>query len=221
DPDVHGAVLRPFRDQFVRDARVPLLALVGAALAVLLVACTNLAALQGSAMEGRRAELSVRAALGAGRARLIRQLATEAAILALAGAGLGTATARVALVRLPDVLPPSVPLLTPPSLDARTVLAAAMVSAFAALALAAWPIVRMRGVMSRGVVPLARTAVFRGLVVAQVALAMAIAASAALLQQSLDAVRNRDAGFAIDNVLVAQVTLAGAAYNASLDHVVA
>jgi len=221
DPDAHGALLRPFRDQFVRDARLPLIALIAAALAVLLVACTNLAALQGSAMEGRRAELTVRTALGAGRARLVRQLATEAGMLAIAGAGLGVAGARLALAKLPGALPPSVPLLTLPSLDARTVAAAAAVSAFATLALAAWPIVRMRGVMSRGVVPLARTVVFRALVVVQVSLALAIAASAALLQQSLDAVRNRDAGFALDNVLVAQVTLAGPSYNASLDHVVA
>jgi putative ABC transport system permease protein len=220
DPDAHGALLRPFRDQFVRDARVPLLALVGAALAVLLVACTNLAALQGSAMEGRRGELSVRAALGAGRARLARQLATEAALLALAGAGLGVAVAKAALAKLPGVLPPSVPLLTVPSLDARTVLAATALSTLAALALSAWPLARMRAVMSRGVVPLARTSAFRGLVVVQVALAMAVVTSAALLQQSLDAIRGRDAGFAIDNVLVANVTLAGAAYNASLDRVV-
>jgi putative ABC transport system permease protein len=221
DPDAHGAVLRPFRDQFVGDARVALMALVCAALAVLLVACTNLAALQGSAIESRRAELTVRAALGAGRARLARQLGTEAAVLALVGAGFGVAAAKVALSRLPDVLPPSVPLLTIPSLDARTVLAASALSALSGLALAVWPLIRMRAVMSRGVVPLARTAAFRGLVVIQVALAMAIVASAALLQQSLDTVRNRDAGFAIDNVLVANVTLAGAAYNASLDHVVA
>ena len=81
------------------------------------------------------------------------------------------------------------------------------VSIAAALALAAWPIVRMRGVMSRGMVPLARTAVFRGLVVVQVALALAIAVSAGLLQQSLNAVLRRDAGFAIDNVLVAPLAV--------------
>jgi predicted permease len=221
DPDAHGALLRPFRDQFVHDARLPLIALLGAALAVLSIACTNLAALQGSAMEGRRAELSVRAALGAGRIRIARQLATEAAVLALGGAAIGIATARLALARVAGVLPPSVPLLTLPSLDARTLLSAAAVSACATLALASWPLARMRTAMSRGVVPLARTWAFRGLVIGQVALAMAVAAAATLLQQSLDTVRSRDAGFAIDNVLVANLTLASTAYNASLDHVVA
>ena len=221
DPDAHGALLRPFRNQFVRDARLPLVALVGAALALLLIGCTNLAALQGSSMEGRRGEMSVRAALGAGRTRLVRQLATEAVVLALGGAAIGIVVARLALARLAGLLPPSVPLLTLPSLDARTLLAAAAVSAFATLALASWPIARARTVMSRGVVPLARTWGFRGLVIGQVAVSMAVAASAALLQQSLDTVRGRDAGFAIDNVLVANLTLAGAAYNASPDRVVA
>jgi putative ABC transport system permease protein len=220
DPDVHGAVLRPFRDQFVRDARVPLLALVGAALAVLLVACTNLAALQGSAMEARRAELSVRAALGAGRLRLTRQLATEAALFTLAGTAAGLALSRVLLSRLPDALPPSVPLLTTPSLGGAPSIAGAAVAVFAAVTLAAWPLARLRGTLSRGVVPVARTRVFRALVVAQVALAIALATSAALLQQSLTTVRTRDAGFVVDRVLVAGVTLSGAAYNASVDRVV-
>src|SRR6185436_12770133 len=107
DPDRHGAIVRPFRDQFVRDARGPLLALLGAALAVLLVACTNLAALQGSAIESRRAELSMRAALGAGRGRLARQFATEAAILADAGGCLGLGLSQRALASIPSLLPAS------------------------------------------------------------------------------------------------------------------
>jgi putative ABC transport system permease protein len=223
DPDAHGAVLHPFRDQFVRDARLPLIVLVAAAVAVLLVACTNLAALQGSSMEIRRAELSVRAALGAGRVRLARQLATEAAILTAAGAAAGLLASMYALTLVPSLLPPSVPLLTPPSLDARTLLAAAGLSLFAAATLAVWPFTRMLASTApapRGVAPLARNRAFRVLVVAQVSLAMALVGSAALLQQSLNSVTRQPAGFAVDNVLVARVTLAGAAYNSSLERVV-
>jgi putative ABC transport system permease protein len=223
DPDAHGAVLHPFRDQFVRDARLPLIVLVAAAVALLLVACTNLAALQGSSMEIRRAELSVRAALGAGRVRLACQLATEAAILSMAGAAVGLLASMYALTRVPSLLPPSVPLLTPPSLDARTLLTAAGLTLFAAAILAAWPFMRMLASTApapRGVAPLARNRAFRALVVAQVSLAMALVGSAALLQQSLNSVTRQPAGFAVDNVLVARVTLAGAAYNSSLDRVV-
>ena len=81
--DPHGGAVTPIREQFVRDARLPLLALTGAAVAFLLVACANLAALQISAFESRRAEIAVRAALGATAGRLAGQLAVEAMILAL------------------------------------------------------------------------------------------------------------------------------------------
>ena len=215
DPDRHGAVVRPFRDQFVRDARGPLLALLGAALAVLLVACTNLAALQGAAIESRRTELAVRGALGAGRLRLARQLAIEAAVLACAGGAAGAALSARALAWLPGLLPASVPLLTTSSLGAGGTLLTAAASACAAIALAAWPFVRATGstaVAPRGNPSIARSAAFRVVVVAQVAIAVALVASAALLQQSLDTVREQDAGFVTDRVLVGEVTLAGPAY---------
>jgi predicted permease len=215
DSDSHRAIVRPFREQFVRDARAPLLALLGAALAVLLVACTNLAALQGSAIEARRSELTVRAALGAGRLRLGRQFATEATILAAAGGLLGLGIAQAAVVRIPELIPPSVPLLISPAVDATTMLLVGAVSLCAAIGLAAWPFARARSSASpapRGNVSVARSVVFRSLVVTQVALAMALVALAALLQQSLDTVRGRDAGFVVDRVLVGNLTFAGAAY---------
>ena len=221
--DPHGAVVLPFRDQFAHDARTPLLALLGAALAVLLVACTNLAALQGSATESRRAELALRAALGAGRMRLARQFAIEAATLAGAGWAIGLALSRWALARIPDLLPPSVPLLTRPALDPPTVLFAAGASVCAALALAAWPLARTSALAApapRGVVAVARGAAFRSLVVLQVAMAIALVASAALLQRSLDTLRHQDPGFVVDRVLVGNVTFAGPAY-ARADQLVA
>ena len=215
DPDAHRAVLRPFRDQFVRDARMPLVALIGAALAVLLVACTNLAALQGSSIESRRSELSVRSALGAGRLRLARQFATEATILTGCGAVLALTVSQFVLLRVPEMLPPSVPLLTQPSVNVEITLLVLVMTLCAAVTLAAWPFAHARTAASpapRGSTPLARSPIFRALVVGQVALAMALVAVAALLQQSLDTVRAQDAGFEIDRVLVGNVTLAGPAY---------
>ena len=215
DPDDHRAIVRPFRDQFVRDARDPLIALLGAALAVLLVACTNLAALQGSSIESRRSELSIRSALGAGRLRLARQFATEAIILTSGAAALALLVSRALLVRVPALLPPSVPLLTPPRADWRMVTAVVLMSLCAALALAGWPLARARKSSSsapRGNALLARSVVFRSLVVSQVAFAIALVAIAALLQQSLDTVRGRDAGFVTDHVLVGNVTFAGPSY---------
>ncbi len=94
--DTHGAYLAPLREQFVRDARTPLLALLGAALAVLLIACANLAALQVTALEARQGELSVRAAIGAGLGRLALQLATESLVIASAGGLSGLASGLLA-----------------------------------------------------------------------------------------------------------------------------
>jgi predicted permease len=215
EPDPHPAALRPFRDQFVRSARTPLVTLLAAALAVLLVACTNLAALQASSIESRRTELSVRAALGAGRWRLARQFGTEAIVLAGCGAVLGLILSQFVLVRVPELLPPSVPLLTAPAVNLQLVCVVLALSIAAALALAAWPVARTRVAAApapRGVAPLARSLAFRALVVVQIALAMALVAVAALLQQSLNTVRGQDAGFTIDRVLVAALSFGGPAY---------
>jgi predicted permease len=206
--DRHGAQVTPLRDQFVRDARLPLLAMVGAALAVLLIACANLAALQATAIEARRSELAVRAAIGAGRSRLVQQLGVESLMMAAAGGLGGVALTRLALNEIPSRLPPSVPLLTLPALDWRVAVFALAITVLAGVGLAAWPVVRLaRAPASRGVAAGGRRFIFRGLVVAQVAVTAALAVAAALLTQSLGTVRGGDPGFVIDNVLVTTVGL--------------
>jgi putative ABC transport system permease protein len=119
-PDAHGALISPLREQLVQDAGAPLIALAGAALAVLLVACANLASLHVSAFERRRPEFSVRAAIGGSVPTLVRQIALEALVPTVAGGLLGIAIARSALTELPAVLPSTIPLLTSPVLDARS-----------------------------------------------------------------------------------------------------
>ena len=141
-PDQHRARLLPIREQFVADARTPLLTLAGAAIALLLIACVDLAALYVSALEARRAELAVRAAIGTGVIRIMHQLAIEAMLLATAGALVGLALARIALDALPGLLPPTIPFLTMPALDLR-------VAAFAA-ALVALETLLMIGGRLRG-----------------------------------------------------------------------
>src|SRR5690606_1599659 len=84
---------RPLRDYVVGDLEQRLLVLQGLVLAVLLIACANVANLQLSRLIGRRKELAVRAALGAGTRRLVRLIVVESVLLALAGAGGGLALA--------------------------------------------------------------------------------------------------------------------------------
>ena len=209
-PDPHAARVQPFRDQFVFEARAPLLALLGASLVVLLIACANLATLYASAFEARHTDLAVRAAVGAGVLRLVRQLAVEAVLLAAAGSIGGLALARVALTAVPSSLPSSIPLLTAPRLDPSAAFFGLALGLLASLIFTAWPITRLltHAPMPRGVVVGSRGLVYRTLVVAQVALTMGLVPAAGLLAQSLRTVERQDAGFRITDTVIAEVGLA-------------
>jgi putative ABC transport system permease protein len=205
--DPHGGVTTSFREQFVRDVRAPLLVLFAASVAVLLVACANLAALQVSLFEQRRGELAMRVALGAGRARLAGLLAMDAGVLAAVGGALGIWLSQAALGWIPGQLPASMPFVTPPRLDAPAILFACGVAALVTLGLSLWPMVRLFGMSPspRGMVLPSRTRVYRWLVAAQVAVGVALAVPASLLGQSLSSLRAREPGFVIEGVLVADV----------------
>ena len=207
--DPHRARLMPLREQFVADARTPLLALAGAALAVLLIACANLAALYVSAFESRRGELALRAAIGAGVARLVRQLAIEALLLASLGAAGGLLMAQVALAGVPALLPPSIPFLTAPRIDFSVALFGVALAIAASLMLTGWPIVRLitSAPTPRGMIARPRPVVYRVLVISQLAITVALVSTAGLLEQSLQTVERRDPGFAIDRVFVAAIGL--------------
>jgi len=113
------------RDEIPRQSRLLVLALCGAALCILLLACANLASLFLARGMHRQQELAVRAALGAGRERLVRQLVTESFGVALAGGMAGVVAAAAGLPLLSRLVPPGLPLAAPPSIDWRVLLFAA------------------------------------------------------------------------------------------------
>src|ERR1039457_1501033 len=130
------------RDDMPQQSRLLLLALSGAAICVLLIACANLANLLLARGLARQRELAVRAAMGAGRERLVRQLVTESLVLALAGGALGVLVAAAAVPLLARLVPASLPISQSPSIDLRVLIFAGLVSGLTGIGFGVLPALR-------------------------------------------------------------------------------
>ena len=123
--------VRSLRDRQMYDVRTASWVLFGAVIAVLLIACANIANLLLARSMNRRKELAIRAALGASRGRLARQALTESALLAIAGGAVGCALAWALLRVFIGIAPSGIPHMEQASLDPRVLLFA--ISRFACL----------------------------------------------------------------------------------------
>jgi predicted permease len=214
-----GALVERMRDEISDQRRLLLLALAGAALCVLLIACSNLANLLLARALARQKELAVRTALGAGRERLIRQLVTESMVLAVLGGLLGIALAGVALPLLAKLVP-SLPVAGAPSVDLRVLGFAAILTAVTGIGFGVIPALRASRGDLTGLREGSRSGggrkagVRSALILAEVTLSVVLLISAGLLLRALSRVQSVDPGFRSDGVLTLQTALPMPKYQA-------
>lgn len=209
-----GTVLLGLRDELSERSRLLVLALCGATLCILLLACANLASLFLARGAHRARELAVRSALGAGRERLVRQLVTESVGIAFVGGIVGVAAAAAGLPLLARLVPSTLPVAEHASLDLRVLGLAAAFVLFTGLVFGLAPAVRAGrssaldalrgGTRTAG----GRTQRLRAaLVIVEVAASVVLLITSGLLIRAIWRIQAIDPGFAADNVLTLQTAL--------------
>ncbi|MCM2258571.1 MAG: ABC transporter permease [Vicinamibacteria bacterium] len=204
------------------DARLMTLLLLGAAAFVLAIVCANVANLQLARGAGRERELAVRAAVGAGRGRLVRQMLAEALVLSVAGGVLGVLVAQAALASWAAAVPEEMPSWLHLGLDLRVLafaFGAALVSGLGfglapALRASRLDLVESLKAGARESGSRGESLFQRGLVAGQVAFGVALVAGATLLTQSLTRLQTADPGFDEQKLLSLRTYLSGDAYDA-------
>jgi|HubBroStandDraft_1064217.scaffolds.fasta_scaffold00387_11 putative ABC transport system permease protein len=216
----HGFIMNSLQEDVTRGVKPALLAVLGAVILVLLIACVNVTNLLLARGAQRRGEFAVRAALGAGRTRLIRQLLTESLLLATIGGAFGMLVAQLGVRALVALSPPGLPRVDAIRLDGTVFAFALGITALIGLVMGVIP----GGHASRGDLHIAvqqssrRTAggqqiTRRTLVVAEVGLALVVLVSAGLMFHSLRRLFAVPPGFDSSNLLTLQVQTYGRRYD--------
>ncbi len=210
-----GYLLRSLQDDVTGAVKPALLAVLGAIVLLLLVAVVNVTNLVLARGSQRRAEMALRAALGAGRGRLVRQLLTESLVLAVLGGALGLLVGRLGIDALLALAPPSLPRAGAVRLDGAVFAFAVAITALAGVAVGLAPALQL----SRGAGLLAQAGSSRvvgassrirsALVVAEVALALVLLVGAGLLWRSVGRLFAVEPGFDPAHLLTMQVQASG------------
>lgn len=218
-----GAMVVSMREQLTQTSREPLLILFGAVALVLLVACANVANLLLIRAGGRQRELAVRAALGAGRWRVVRQLLTESVLLAAAGALAGLAAAWWGVRLLSSVKSLPIPMFNPVTIDVSVFLFTLLAAVGTGLLFGILPALQAskisladelksgnKGSAGSG----SRARRLRDMIaVAEIALSLALLVGAGLLLRSFDRMRHAEIGVDSRNVLTVGINLPAERYD--------
>jgi predicted permease len=214
--DAREFTLRDLREDVVGAVRAPLFILLGAVSLVLLIACGNFASLLLARGVARRQEMRVRHALGAGRARLMRQMLTESALLSLIGGGVGVLLAKPGVALLVRLMPRELPTFHPVAIDSRTMIVTLAVSLATGLVFGMAPALHLwearEANLSGARSTEGRSPLRRALVVAELALAAVLLIGAGLLIRSFWQLRNVALGFEPRGVLTLRLTLPASRY---------
>jgi putative ABC transport system permease protein len=214
--------LFPIQGELLGKTRDSMWVLLGAVGFLLLMACVNMANLLLARGAVRQREIAIRAAVGANRARLVRQFLAESAMLALAGGALGLLLARGAVLLVSRLGPASIPRLTEARVDGRLLLFALAVSVLTGILFGIVPALQgSRGNVSAALMDSGRSGtqgrsarwLRSGLVVAEIALALVLLIGAGLLINGFQRLRTVDPGFRPANLLTMRVPLGGGRNN--------
>jgi predicted permease len=218
-----GTAVTPLHDHLARPARPAMAMLAGAVVLVLLIACVNVANLLLARAASRQRELALRKALGAANARVVRQLLTESAVLAAAGAATGIALSTLTFRYLTRLVPGGLPSGTEPALNVSVLLFSAAVTSLVVLAFGAGPAVfasrvSLDAVLKSGASRLTGSAgaqrIRHALVVSEISLTIVLLVAAGLLLRSYANVLAVPPGFEPSHLLVAETVLSPSKYGA-------
>jgi putative ABC transport system permease protein len=209
------------QEQMVQNIRPALILLLGAVSLVLLIACVNVANLLLARAASRGREVAIRTAIGAGRARVIRQLLTESVLLSLGGGLLGIFLAWASLGPLLKISAGSVPQVIPIALDRSVLFFTFLVSLVTGLVFGIVPALRTAGLDLRGTLNENTRGSTSGpghhrlrgvLVASEMALAVLLLVGSGLLLRSFSRLQDVPPGFQSDHLLVADIPLSQTAY---------
>ncbi len=215
--------LRPLREAlFPKEDRLSILAMMAAVTCVLLIACANVANLMLTRATARAREIAIRSAIGAGRGRIVRQLLTESVVIALAAGALGSLIAVWGLDLIDAAISPEN---RPPyyfqwKIDQTALLYTLVISIATGILFGLAPAIQAskenltnalkdgaRGALAGG-----RNRLRKGLVIAEVALALVLLVSAALFVRSFTTLQDREVGFDPSRLMTLRIYLPGEAY---------